>query len=146
MVIGGGVVYEYYFDSNCGLISFLVVSRVARGQGLSRELVELKCRKVCGAWGGRWRVRGMLQYEGDRIHTYLDPLIIHTCAEIIQGVILSLLTMCKPLLSYCCCVCACLYSASFHSEPSYQKMKFEIPLFEILAALLRKCSYLSCTT
>lgn len=39
-IIGGGVVYEYYYDSNCGLISFLVVSRAARGQGLSRVLVE----------------------------------------------------------------------------------------------------------
>lgn len=26
--IGGGVVFEYYFDSNCGLVSFLVVSKV----------------------------------------------------------------------------------------------------------------------
>jgi hypothetical protein len=39
-IIGGGVVYEYYFDSNCGLISFLVVSKNARGQRLSSELVE----------------------------------------------------------------------------------------------------------
>ena len=40
VIIGGGVVYEYYLDSNCGLISFLVVARVARGKGLSRKLVE----------------------------------------------------------------------------------------------------------
>ncbi len=45
-VIGGGVVYEYYFDSNCGLISFLVVSRVARGQGLSRILVEMAAQEL----------------------------------------------------------------------------------------------------
>jgi GNAT superfamily N-acetyltransferase len=45
-VIGGGVVYEYYFDSNCGLVSFLVVSRVARGQGLSRILVEMAAQEL----------------------------------------------------------------------------------------------------
>jgi GNAT superfamily N-acetyltransferase len=44
--IGGGVVFEYYFDSNCGLISFLVVSKVARGQGLSRILVETAAQEL----------------------------------------------------------------------------------------------------
>lgn len=45
-VIGGGIVYEYYFESNCGLISFLVVAKNTRGQGLSRELVERAAREL----------------------------------------------------------------------------------------------------
>ncbi len=44
--IGGGVVYQYFFESNSGLISFLVVSKVARGQGLSRILVELAAQEL----------------------------------------------------------------------------------------------------
>eukprot|EP01132_Coremiostelium_polycephalum_P009208 gene9208-11284_t len=38
--IGAGIIFEYYSSTNCGLLSYLVVHRSSRGQGLAGTLVE----------------------------------------------------------------------------------------------------------
>ncbi|EGC34343.1 hypothetical protein DICPUDRAFT_98253 [Dictyostelium purpureum] len=38
--IGAGIIFEYYSNTNCGLLSYLVVHRSSRGQGLAGILVE----------------------------------------------------------------------------------------------------------
>ncbi|KAF2068992.1 hypothetical protein CYY_009691 [Polysphondylium violaceum] len=38
--IGAGIIFEYYPNTNCGLLSYLVVHRSSRGHGLARVLVE----------------------------------------------------------------------------------------------------------
>ncbi|GAM17997.1 hypothetical protein SAMD00019534_011720 [Acytostelium subglobosum LB1] len=38
--IGAGITFEYYPSTNCGLLSYLVVHRSSRGQGLAGILVE----------------------------------------------------------------------------------------------------------
>lgn len=39
LLIGGGIAFEYFTDNNCGLLSFLVVSKKARGSGMASTLV-----------------------------------------------------------------------------------------------------------
>jgi len=38
--IGGGLVFEYHPKTNCGMLTYLVVDEVCRGQGMGRKLVE----------------------------------------------------------------------------------------------------------
>ncbi|KAN0018258.1 hypothetical protein ACTFIU_010872 [Dictyostelium citrinum] len=38
--IGAGIIFEYFSNTNCGLLSYLVVHRSSRGQGLAGILVE----------------------------------------------------------------------------------------------------------
>ena len=38
--IAGGIVFERYPETGCGLLTYLVVAPAARGQGVARQLVE----------------------------------------------------------------------------------------------------------
>lgn len=40
IALGGGITFEYYPSTNCGLLTYLIVHRSSRGQGLASVLVE----------------------------------------------------------------------------------------------------------
>lgn len=40
ITLGGGITFEYYPSTNCGLLTYLIVHRSSRGQGLASVLVE----------------------------------------------------------------------------------------------------------
>jgi hypothetical protein len=45
----GGITYEHYPRSNCGLVTYMVVAPTARNQGLGRTLLELAARELYDA-------------------------------------------------------------------------------------------------
>lgn len=45
----GGITYEHYPRSNCGLVTYMVVAPIARNQGLGRTLLDLAARELYGA-------------------------------------------------------------------------------------------------
>lgn len=45
----GGITYEHYPKSNCGLVTYMVVAPMARNQGLGRTLLDIAARALYDA-------------------------------------------------------------------------------------------------